>query len=343
MIKVGLIGLGFMGRAHLENYIRLESEGFPIKLVAICDIDKSKFDKNTVRGNIDVGNNSYDFSRYNLYYNVDEMLDNEELDYLDITLPTYLHADVAVKALDHGLHVLCEKPMALSSKDCARMIDASKKNDRKLMIAHCLRFWPAYEYLKECVVSEKYGKAVSGYFFRGGSTPIWSYRNWLLQKDKSGGCLFDQHVHDIDTINWLFGKPDSVSTVAKVINEGNGYDIVSTNYLYDDGKVINAQDDWTLNGDYGFDMKFRVNFENSNLVFEYGVLKVNPKNEKGFIPELPKDNGYYREMVYFISSLLNDTIIETAAPESTMETIVIAEAEQKSADNSSCFMQVSGI
>lgn len=340
VIKVAIIGLGFMGHAHLENYKRFESEGYPIKLTAICDVDTKKFEQNKAGGNIDVGNSENDFSKYNLYTDIDDMLEKEELDYVDITLPTYLHAQVTIKALNKKLHVFCEKPMALNSEDCQAMIEASKLNDRLLMIGQCLRFWPAYEYVKECIDTDKFGKSVSGYFFRGGGTPLWSYENWLLQKDKSGGCLFDQHIHDVDTINWLFGKPHSVSTLAKIIYEGSGYDIVSTNYLYDDGKVINAQDDWTLNGDYGFEMRFRVNFERGNVIFEKGKIIVNPIGEKAFVPDLDKDNGYYRELKYFINAILNKTTIDKVSPTSTMDTIKIAEAEQKSADNKCILVEV---
>ena len=340
MIKIGLIGLGFMGHAHLDNYIRLESEGVPVKLVAICDIDKSKFEGKGVAGNIAVGNGEYDFLKYNLYTEIDEMLAKEELDYVDIALPSYLHAEMSIKALNKGLHVFCEKPMALKSEDCQKMIDAAKSNNRLLMIGQCLRFWPEYEYLKECIETEKFGKVLSGYFFRGGTTPTWSYEGWLLQKEKSGGCLFDQHIHDVDTINWLFGTPDSVSTIAKNVIKGNGYDIVSTNYLYDDGKVINAQDDWTLNGDYGFEMTYRVNFEKGNLVLGRDGLKVNPNDGKGFTPDLSKDTGYYRELKYFGESILNNKTLDRIVPETAMKTIKIAEAEQASADERGQFKKI---
>ncbi|NLC68312.1 MAG: Gfo/Idh/MocA family oxidoreductase [Clostridiaceae bacterium] len=331
MIKVGLIGLGFMGRSHLEIYTRLEGEGFPVKLVAICDKDEEKLKGKFAGGNIDTGSSSIDFSKYRLYTDMDKMLENEELDCVDVALPTYVHAEATIKALDKGFHVLCEKPMALNSEDCARMIEASRRNGKKLMIAQCLRFWPEYEYLKECVDSGRYGKVTGAYFFRGGSTPIWSYRSWLLQEDKSGGCILDQHIHDVDTINWLFGKPAKVSTIAKNVVPGSGYDIVSTNYIYEDGKVINAQDDWTLNGDYGFKMLYRVNFEKGNLIFENGVLTVNPNDGKSFIPELDKEMGYYREIKYFINALNSDGEISVCTPESTMDTIRIAEAEVASA------------
>lgn len=340
VLEVGLVGVGFMGRGHLDNYLRLEAEGFPVKLTAICDIDPDKFKNVFVKGNIDVGTDTYDFSKYKLYTDLDEMLDKEKLDYVDIALPTYLHAEASVKALDKGLHVLCEKPMALTSTECQQMVDAAKRNDRKLMIGQCLRFWPAYEYLKETVESGRLGEVVSAYFFRGGAPPRWSYQNWLLTKEKSGGCLLDQHIHDVDMINWLFGKPDQVSTMARNIIPGSGYDAVSTNYIYSDGKVINAQDDWTLEGDFGFDMIFRANFTGGNLVFEKGNLVENPKEGKGFRPELSPDLGYYREIKYFANAIIEDEPITVATPESTMLTIQIAEAEYESAEKNGALVDI---
>lgn len=339
MVKVGLIGIGLMGHGHLDNYIRLESEGFPVKLAAICDIDEEKFKGKFVEGNIDVGNEKYDFSKYNIYTDIDKMLEKEDLDYVDIALPTYLHAEASIKALNKGFHVLCEKPMARSSKECADMIEAAKKNNKKLMIGHCLRFWPAYQYLYDCIVSGRYGRPLGAYFYRGGSTPGWSYQNWLIQREKSGGALLDQHVHDVDTINWLFGKPSAVSTMGSIAIEGDGYDIVSTNYVYD-GTIVNAQDDWLLNGDYGFKMLFRVSFEKGNIIYEGGVLKDNPNDGKGFIPDISKESAYYREIKYFIECVRDDKPIEIATGETSMETIKIAEAEEKSADNRGCFIPV---
>jgi len=88
-----------------------------------------------------------------------------------------------------------------------------------------------------------------------------------------------------------------------------------------------------LEGDFGFEMLFRVNFEKGNLVFEKGALKANPNDGKSFVPDLPKDDGYYREIKYFANALISGTPIQTASPQSTMETIRIARAEMESADN----------
>ena len=101
-----------------------------------------------------------------------------------------------------------------------------------------------------------------------------------MTKERSGGALLDQHLHDVDTINWLFGLPEAVSTLGRNIISGSGYDAVSTQYLYPDNKVVNAQDDWTLNGDYGFQMLFRVNFEQGSLIYGSDGLMVYPHDGK---------------------------------------------------------------
>ncbi|MDD5603319.1 MAG: Gfo/Idh/MocA family oxidoreductase [Eubacteriales bacterium] len=336
MISVGLIGMGFMGKAHIDIYNRLNSEGFPVKLVALCDIDPEKLKGNFKRGNIDIGGEKPDMSRYRLYDDPDKMLDTEsragEITVIDITLPTYLHSQFTIKALLKGFNVLCEKPMALNTKECLSMSETAAKTGKKLMIAQCLRFQPAYEYLKACVTEGRYGKVNGAYFYRGGSTPVWSHLNWLLKSELSGGALLDQHIHDVDTINWLFGLPEKVSSVAKNVIPGSGYDIVSTNYIYADGRVINAQDDWTLNGGYGFRPLFRVGFEKGNIVWENNVLTDNPNEGKSFIPELPKESGYIREIRYFLNAVSNNSPVTEAPPENTALAIRIAEAEKLSAD-----------
>ena len=333
MLKAGIVGLGFMGNAHLQKYMRLEKEGYPIKLAAICDVDEAKWKGKITEGNLDTGSEQIDFSKYRFYGDMKEMIEQEELDFVDLCLPTYLHAPLAIEAMEAGVHVLCEKPMAISAKDCDEMIEASGKYGRQLMIGQTLRFFPTYQYVKEAIDSNRYGKVTSASFFRGGATPIWSWNNWLLQKDKSGGCLLDQHIHDVDTINWLFGKPDAVSTSGKVIFEGSGYDIVSTNYHYPDGKVVNAQDDWTIKGDFGFEMRYRVNFEQGCIILENGVLTDYPAEGKKFNPDIQKEDGYYLEIKHFADSIRENKPAQDAVPlESTKDTIYIAEKEQESAD-----------
>ncbi|MEF2245106.1 MULTISPECIES: Gfo/Idh/MocA family protein [unclassified Paenibacillus] len=329
MIKVGLIGFGFMGRMHFDNYVRLMKEGRDVQLVAICDLRIEELKHGSTWGNIATEQSVYDLTPYNLYDNIQDMLDNEELDMVDLALPTPLHADVSCSMLERGLHVLCEKPIALSAEEGRRMAETARKTGNKLMIGQCLRFWPAYEYLKSCVEDGRYGNVVSGNFFRGGASP----QGWFLDGTQSGGCMVDMHVHDTDVINWLFGMPTHVSSLARNVIPGSAYDTVSTNYFYPDNKVINAQADWTLQGDFGFSMTYRVNFEKGNIVFDEKGVKVNPEGAEGFMAELSSDMGYYREISYFIDTINNNTENTVCTPESAVKSLEIIEAEIRSADN----------
>lgn len=341
MLKVGLVGLGFMGSMHLQNYLRLEKEGFPLKVIAIADVDKEKHNGFQTKGNIESAQELIDYSQFNFYSSLEEMAANEELDYVDLCLPTYLHASQTALAMSLGLHVFCEKPMALSKQECGEMIAVAKKYDKQLMIGQTLRFFPSYNYLKELIDTKKYGKVLAASFFRGGTTPIWSWENWLLQKDKAGGALLDQHIHDVDTINWLFGLPKSVSTSGVVVFEGSGYDIVSSTYHYEDGKVISAEDDWTINGDFGFEMRFRVTFEKGALVFENKELTEYPYDGEKFVPTISKEDGYYLELKHFAQCLLDNVSVNSIVSlESATDTIYIAEKEQESADLSGELVQV---
>ena len=168
MLKVGFIGLGSMGRGHVDVYRRLEREGAPVKLVAVCDIDPVKLQNGTsIQSNI-VDTDGLDLSAYRRYTDYHEMLAKEELDYVDTALPTCLHAEAAIAVLKSGRHVLSEKPMALSVDHCSSMIAAANEAGKLLMTAQCLRFWPAYEYLKKTVDENRFGPVTSAYFWRGG-------------------------------------------------------------------------------------------------------------------------------------------------------------------------------
>ncbi len=341
MLKAGLAGIGSMGRGHLDNYLRFAQEGFPVQLPAIAEIDDKKWRGEFIPGNIDnVGVGKYNFAQFRQYRTLTDMLKGEKLDYVDIALPTYLHAENAIEAMEAGCHVLCEKPMALSVRQCDEMIAASKKTGKTLMIAQCLRFWPAYVEVKKIVDSGRFGKPVCAYFFRGGGTPRWSYENWLLQKDKAGGALLDQHIHDVDTIQWLFGMPKAVSTLGRNVFAGSGYDAVTTNYVFEEKLAVNAQDDWTINGEFGFSMVFRCNFEGGSCILDKNGFTVYPSDGPKETPELVKDSAYYLEMKYFADCIASGAPVARCTPESTRDTIRIAEAEIRSADQNGALTAV---
>ncbi|BBI36548.1 Gfo/Idh/MocA family protein [Cohnella abietis] len=334
MIKVGLVGLGSMGRTHLDVYARLEREGFPIKLVAVFDIDERKFNGATQESNLIELNPEYDLSKINTYTDA-ELFYKEEMDMVDITLPTFLHDTFTIRSLNKGLHVLCEKPIALDSDRGASMVEAAAATGKSLMIGHCLRFWPEYEYLKSVVDSGEFGKVKAANFYRGGNEPGWSYENWMLQVDKSGGALVDLHIHDVDMINWLFGEPEAVSALCS-----ENYDIVSAHFRYPDGKIIQAQGDLSLPGEVPFEMSYRVHLDKATLVFKYGQLTVYPAEGASWVYEHAGDLGVYREIKYFAERLISGEAIATSPPEASLLALRIVEAERRSSSEGGQFVQI---
>lgn len=335
-IKVGLLGFGGMAKGHFNAYKELEAEeNSNIKLVAICDINPDQF-TSAQQININTGKSKFDLSGINLYTDVFEMLAAEELDMIDVCLPTFLHAEFATAMLNAGKNVICEKPMALSSKDCQKMIDAAKTNGKKLMIAQCLRFEPLYTCLKDFIDSGELGGIRYMFFDRLSTLPLWGFQRWYRDDKRSGGCALDLHVHDVDMIRFLVGEPQSVSAVAK--NETCRWQLMNSRFNYPDIPVVVATGSWMEAGPRGFRMSYRVGFDKAEVILENNEVMIYPtdktlNNGVTYKLELPKKNRLAEEIRYFVSTLVDDSIVnDVNSPESAMATVALVEKLRMSAD-----------
>ena len=211
-VKVAILGFGGIAQSHKHGYDILKAEGFPIKLVALCDIDRSRFfSKQEINlGEIARG----DLDGINLYTDLDEMLANEDIDTVDVCVPTYLHKEYTVKLLRAGKNVQCEKPMSLCYADCEEMLAVANECGKKLMIGQCLHFIEGYQYLKACLDDGRFGKLRNIVFDRLSLLPDWGFEGWYRDVNKSGGAPFDLHIHDIDIANYILGTPKALSSVA---------------------------------------------------------------------------------------------------------------------------------
>lgn len=329
-LKIGLIGLGGQGRAHAKGLMAPPAD-FPGELVAVCDIREDRFCKIAQDFNISEAKSQIGFEAYHCYTDMDEMLAKETLDLVIVALPTYLHKEATIKLLCGGVHVLCEKPMALTAEDCEEMIRTAKDCGRELMIGQCLRFWDEYVILKGLIDSGKYGKVRAGMFYRGGATPRWSYQNWYLHKEKGGGAILDQHIHDVDMIQYLFGMPQAVSTSGKILYEDTMYDTLCTNYLYENGPLIFSHNDWTLSTP--FSHGFRVNFDTATLEMGKGGLFLTEEGQKTEKVEFERHSALLAETKYMIEVINGVHANERNTPEMSMRTIRIVRAEVESADH----------
>ncbi|MBS1566092.1 MAG: Gfo/Idh/MocA family oxidoreductase [Bacteroidetes bacterium] len=187
-IRFAIIGCGHIAQRHAAHIIQ---RGV---LVAVCDIKKEKADSLATA------------HRARAYYDIDEMLRHEkDLQVMAVCTPNGLHASHSIKALDAGLHVLCEKPMAISTGTAREMIAAAERNNRQLMIVKQNRFNPPVQavrqLLKENRLGSIYSFQLSCFWNRTGEY----YRDWRGTKDMDGGTLFTQFSHFIDLLYWLLG------------------------------------------------------------------------------------------------------------------------------------------
>ena len=329
--RVAIVGFGFMGRMHYGNWKKMKGA----KVVALCDKDATQFTAPTKGGNISGADATTDFGEAIIYDDFDRMLAEAQPDVISLTLPTPLHVPLTVKALAAGVSVLCEKPMALNAADCNKMIQAAKKAPKgaKLMIAHCLRFWPSYVFLKKLVDSKKYGRVIAASFRRFSAPPGWQKgTNWFADESRSGGVALDLHIHDTDMVNFLFGIPKSVTSSASYAANGS-MQYIST--LFDvGGAAVTAEGSWVMTPTMGFEASYVVTFEKAVVILDgkrEKPLCVYPAKGEASAPVLATGEGYEYEIKWFLDVLNGKKVAPVITPEQSRDSVKIVDAEKKSA------------
>jgi len=313
-MRVGIVGLGFMGSVHLRNWQAL---GAGVRVVAVCD-------RHPVPGSGKAGNLGgeveMDLSDVAVYSDMGEMLAKERLDAVSIALPTHLHRAASIRALEAGVHVLCEKPMALSLADCDAMIAAAKQADKILMVAHCIRFWPEYVWLKRAVESGEYGNWRSADFSRLSFVPSWAKGSWFSDPEKSGGAALDLHVHDVDFIRWALGDPQE-------LHSSGGVDFVRTAFDFGAGRAVSATASWRMPESFGFEMAFEVLFERALVRFSSRSeppLTVYPHDGEPSSPAPSSSDGYAGEIRHFARLISGEEREAVVPPEDARESLGLA-------------------
>ena len=326
-VRVAIIGFGGIARSHANGYKILAGKGAPVKLVALCDIDEKRFTENVVI-NLDTGESRIP-ADCKTYTDIDKMLAEVEFDMADICLPTYLHKEYAIKMMNAGKHVLSEKPMALDYEGCLEMIEVSKKTGKRLMIAQCLRFDSKYGYLKECVDNGRYGKLIRLHMERLSVLPTWGFENWFCDVKRSGGCILDMHIHDIDMARYLLGEPESVNCW---VWEGESeWQVVNSRLNYNGASVI-ADASWDEPKGWTFKSGFRARFEKAEVFTEGSGVKVLTDAGESIVPEIPASNYMAAEIEYIANLILNPTAENKKnPPESAAESVRLIEKLRESA------------
>src|SRR6476659_5737681 len=140
-MKIGIIGLGMMGRTHYEAYNQIDGA----QIVAVADQDprRAAGDLSGTAGNVlKEGVNTLPMDRIRGTTNASELIAMKDVEVVDICLPTTQHVEIAIEALRAGKHVLCEKPLARTSAEAEKIASAARGAKGAFMPAMCMRFWP---------------------------------------------------------------------------------------------------------------------------------------------------------------------------------------------------------
>ncbi len=334
-LKVGIIGLGSMGSTHLDIYSTMND----VEVIAVADSNQSRLDGSSkAEGNIS-GQAEGRVSSINAKKYLDgmDLVNNPEIDLIDICVGTDLHYIFVEAALAKNKHILVEKPLTRSYDEAKKIIHLAEKSPCNIMSAMCLRYWPAWVWLKNAIESNEFGRCLSLNCKRQTSFPGGSFYS---DHEQCGGALLDLHVHDTDFINYCFGLPKAVFSQGYTGPSG-GIDHIVTNYIFDKTKLsplVSSEGTWTMQESYGFNMSYTANFENatvSYLLDEKETLKLFRSGHKPEIIDLKEGMGYEFEIHAFVDEILSGKKTNLNLLTQAAETIAIIEAEKVSIETCS--------
>lgn len=251
MVKFAIIGLGHIGKRHAEHI----HQNPHTQLVAVCDTDHSVSTCFPVP----------------FFDNIQSLLATCDADVLCICTPNYLHEQHAVAALQAGLHVVVEKPMALSTLECDRMMAAAEQAGRIIFAVKQNRYNPPVAAVKELISSGKLGRIfmvqVNCFWNRGDA--YYAQSEWRGKKDKDGGCLFTQFSHFVDILYYLNGSIDSATGITRNFAHGHNTEFEDTGSF-----VLQAQNGSVVNFNFTT-CSYEKNMEGAITVFaENGTIKI---------------------------------------------------------------------
>ena len=268
MIRVGLVGIGFIGWIHWLAYQRLGG----VRVAAISESNPAAAGRRLARHSRQLrparrAGRSHGHQPHTPISTT--CCATRKSIWSTSRCPPALHAEVAIRALEAGKHVLCEKPMALRLADCERMVAAAKKANRLLMIGHVLPFFPEYDWALKVIRSGEYGQLRGGAFRRVISDPTWITNFW--SPDQIGGPMLDLHVHDAHFIRLVFGMPQEVTTCGRL---RNGLpEFWHSQFRFADRELVVEATSGTINQQgRAFTHAFEIHLEQATLVFDFAVI-----------------------------------------------------------------------
>lgn len=297
MLRILLIGAGTMGTVHAKAYTAMKN----VELVGIADIRPEK------GGTLAAECSTAFFTSFE-----EAVASLEDIDVIDICLPTYLHKEYVKKAANLGKHVVCEKPLARNLEDAREIINTCQEKGVQLYVGHVLRFFPEYKNAKALLEAESIGKPAVARTFRGGIFPT-AWNDWYGDYKNSGSLTLDMIIHDFDFLRWCFGEVERVYAKGLHGRHALRMDYSLVTIRFKNGVIAHVEGSWAHEG---FAMKLEIAGQTG--IIDYDSSKEKPliattrnKEQAGggvAVPESPlKENPYFKELEHFMECIINGT------------------------------------
>ncbi len=324
MKKVAVVGFGFMGKTHAIHILNNQK----LELVAIVDKNPQAVENGlkTADGNLSTVSAGPDaLKNIRTYTTLQDCIRYEKPDAVHICVHTGLHYAMIKEALNHGLHVLVEKPFCLDLKEGEELIALAEKKGVVLMVAHVVRFMPPYRMLKEWIGQRKYGKLIFLSLTRFSGIPEWGeWKDKQLAYGSSGGALFDLVIHDIDYARDVAGEPHHISA-NYLPGKLSAHDYLNAAWTYDNSDLfVRIEGGNIFHAAFPFQAGFMALFERASILYSTSKpdrILVSDDRQTEEILTGSLDTGYYDEIDYFAQCMEENRKPAVCLPESSLAAI----------------------
>ena len=337
MVRVAVLGAGFMGGVHSKAYTTLPDAEIAMIYSPTPDRGQPLAEELGVHWTDDLG----------------VILADASIEAVDICLPTPQHRPVTEAALASGKHVLLEKPIAMTLEDAAALVTLADDSDRIVMMAHVLRFWPEYVEIARQAHAGDLGRLRSGFASRRQPFPAWS--KLFSRSDLTGGAVIDMMIHDFDALNWIFGQPVAVTARGEQNSRsGGGYDQVQVLIDYPNGASALVDGGMTMPESYPFSSRLEVLGEAAAVEYTFraggrsvemggGIneLVLYPNAGDPALLELTQADPYASECAAFLDAIRTGTSPDRATPHDGLIALATALAARQSLEQGGERVEVS--
>jgi UDP-N-acetylglucosamine 3-dehydrogenase len=237
-MRVGLVGAGFMGGVHLNAYAAIPE----VEVVGVAD------------GRTEVAVAGAEMVGARAYASYEELLADEDVEVVDVCLPTAFHRELALKAAGEGKHVILEKPIARTIEDAQQILAAFSGDGPRLFVGHVVRFFPEYVGIKEKI--EAGGLGTVGVVRTSRRSPfLLGWNDWYADWRVSGGVLLDLVIHDFDFLRWALGEVERVYARGMLGHEYNRLDYVLATLRFQSGAIAHVEGHWGYPGPFNYSIE----------------------------------------------------------------------------------------